>query len=171
MPGVSASPGHPGRDARLLSFRLAQRAARIQKPRESRSLSISINCSLEHAYDFLCYPENFSKWASGLAGSLRKVNGQWVAETPAGFMKIRFSERNAYGVLDHWVYPQPNVQIYVPMRVVSNGSGCELILTLFRQPEMTDEKFAADAEWVMRDLAAAKKLLEGLVATRVGRRA
>jgi hypothetical protein len=25
---------------------------------------------------------------------------------------------------------------------------------------MTDEKFAADAEWVMRDLHAAKRLLE-----------
>lgn len=162
---------NPSGYARLASVRQAQRAKRMQKPRETRSLSVSINCSLEHAYDFLCYPENFSKWASGLAGSLRKINGQWVAETKEGFMKVRFSDRNAYGVLDHWVYPQPNVQIYVPMRVVSNGSGCELILTLFRQPEMTDEKFAADAEWVMRDLAAAKKLLEGLVAAKVGRRA
>jgi hypothetical protein len=28
------------------------------------------------------------------------------------------------------------------------------------RPEMTDAQFAADAEWVMRDLEAAKRLLE-----------
>jgi hypothetical protein len=58
------------------------------------------------------------------------------------------------------VCPQSDVEIYIPMRVVSNGSGSELLLTLFRLPEMTDEKFAADAQWVMRDLAAVKNLLE-----------
>lgn len=132
----------------------------MAKPSESRSLSISIERSLEHAYEFLSLLENFPKWASGLAGSLRKIDGQWVAETPEGPMKVRFSERNAFGVLDHWVYHQPEVPIYIPLRVVSNGSGCELILTLFRLPEMTDEKFSADAEWVRRDLTAAKHLLE-----------
>jgi len=132
----------------------------MARPSESRSLSVSIECSLERAYDFLSLPENFPKWASGLAGSLRKIDGQWVAETPEGPMKVRFSERNAHGVLDHWVYPQAGAQIYIPMRVVPNGSGCELILTLFRLPEMTDEKLAADAAWVMRDLTAAKHLLE-----------
>ena len=127
---------------------------------ESRNLSVSIDRSAEQAYDFLSVPENFPKWASGLAGSLRQVDGEWVAETPNGPMKLRFSERNAFGVLDHWVYPQPGVEIYIPMRVVSNGGGCELVFTLFRPPGMTDEKFSADAEWVMRDLAAAKRVLE-----------
>jgi hypothetical protein len=31
---------------------------------------------------------------------------------------------------------------------------------LFRQPDTSDERFAADAEWVLRDLAAAKRILE-----------
>ncbi len=132
----------------------------MEAPRESRILSISINRVAEQAYDFLCVPENFPKWASGLAGSLRQVNDEWIAQTPDGPMKIRFSERNALGVLDHWVYPQPGVEIYIPMRVVSNAGGCELIFTLFRLPDMSDEKFSEDAEWVMRDLRAAKRVLE-----------
>jgi len=132
----------------------------MEAPRESRILSISIDRVAEQAYDFLCVPENFPKWASGLAGSLRQVNDGWIAQTPDGPMKIRFSERNALGVLDHWVYPQPGVEIYIPMRVVSNGGGCELIFTLFRLPDMSDEKFSEDAEWVMRDLRAAKRVLE-----------
>jgi hypothetical protein len=34
------------------------------------------------------------------------------------------------------------------------------MLTLFRVPGMNDEKFAADAQWVMRDLNRLKDLLE-----------
>jgi len=75
---------------------------------------------------------------------------------------VRFSERNALGVLDRWVVPKPGVEVYIPLRIIANGAGCELVLTLFRQPGMTDEKFAADAAWVMRDLESARKLLEEL---------
>lgn len=126
----------------------------------SRNLSISINRDAKDAYNFVCVPENFSRWASGLGKSLKKVNGEWIAEMPQGPVKVRFTERNEFGVLDHWVSPKPGVRIYIPMRVIANGNGCELIFTLFRLPGMSDEKFAADAEWVMRDLISLKNLLE-----------
>lgn len=135
----------------------------MAKTNESRNLSVSIGQSIESAYDFLSVPENFPRWASGLAGSLRKTaDGEWIAETPDGPAKVRFSERNAFGVLDHWLYPYSGDRIYIPLRVVSNGDGCELIFTLFRLAGMTDERFSADAEWVMHDLNAAKHLLESI---------
>lgn len=128
--------------------------------RETQRLSIAINRAAEEAYEFLSAPENFPKWASGLAGSLRRVGEEWIAETPEGRAVVRFSERNAYGVLDHAVTLPHGTTVYVPLRVVPAAEGCELVLTLFRQPEMSDEKFAADAQWVMRDLDAAKRILE-----------
>lgn len=126
----------------------------------SRNLSVSINRDAKDVYNFVSVPENFLRWASGLGKSLMKVNGEWVAETPEGPVKVRFTERNEFGVLDHWVSPKPGLRIYIPMRVIPNGSGSELIFTLFRLPDMSDEKFAADAEWVMRDLTSLKNLLE-----------
>jgi hypothetical protein len=126
----------------------------------SRNLSISINRNANDVYDFVSVPENFRLWASGLGNSLKKVNGEWIAETQQGPVRIRFSERNGFGILDHWVSPEPGLEIYVPMRVIPNGNGSELVFTLFRLPGMSDQKFAADAEWVMRDLAALKNLLE-----------
>ena len=75
-------------------------------------------------------------------------------------MKVRFTERNGFGVLDHYVIPEPGPKIYIPMRVISNGTGSEVLFTLFRLSEMSDEKFAEDAEWVKRDLNALKILLE-----------
>jgi hypothetical protein len=127
---------------------------------EARHLSVSINCKPAEAYAWLSVPENFPQWAAGLATSLRQVDGVWLAETPFGTNRIRFSPSNGQGVLDHWVYPEAGGEIYVPLRVVPNGGGCELTLTLFRVPGMTDAKFAADAELVRRDLLFAKKLLE-----------
>ena len=116
--------------------------------REARQLSVSINRAAEDTYAFLSVPENFPKWASGLAAALRD-----------GLATVRFSERNAYGVLDH-ALDTPRGSVYVPLRVVPRGEGCELVLTLFRRPQMSDDNFAADAEWVMRDLHAAKRILE-----------
>ena len=40
------------------------------------------------------------------------------------------------------------------------GTGTEVQFTLFRVPGMNDEKFAADADWVVRDLNKLKELLE-----------
>ncbi len=127
---------------------------------ESRNLSVFINRDIDEVYEFLSVPENFSKWAAGL-GELRKSGDEWIAVTPDGPMKVRFSKSNAFGVLDHWVSPTPETTIYIPMRVIRNGEGSELIFTLFRLPKMSDPKFAADAALVARDLQSVKDALEG----------
>jgi hypothetical protein len=124
------------------------------------TLRVRVNRSATQAYEFLSRPENFPKWASGLGGSLRRDGADWVVETPEGRATVRFSEPNSHGVLDHQVIVPGAAPVYVPLRVVADGDACDLVLTLFRRPEMSDEKFAADAQWVMRDLQAAKRLLE-----------
>jgi hypothetical protein len=110
-------------------------------------LSVAINCSPAAAYDFLALPENFPKWASGMDS----------AEGPA---RVRFSERNGRGVLDYSVTLPQGVSVYVPLRVVGKAGGCELVVTVFRQPGMSDEAFAAHAERAKCDLGAAKRILE-----------
>ena len=111
-------------------------------------------------YEFMSAPENLPKWASGLGQLLTKTDGEWIAENPQGPVKVRFTGRNSFGVLDHYVIPEPGVEIYIPMRVISNGTGSEVLFTLFRQPEMSDYKFEEDADWVKRNLNALKNLLE-----------
>ena len=129
-------------------------------PAQARHVSVSIARNAQQAYAFLAVPENFMQWASGLAASMKKVGDEWVAQTPEGPAKVRFSEFNAHMVLDHWVELESGQNIPIPLRVLPNGDGCELVLTVFRQPGKSDADFAADADWVMRDLKAAKALLE-----------
>jgi hypothetical protein len=129
-------------------------------PLESRTISIWINRPTDEVYAFASVPENFPKWASGLAKSISKVNDDWIAETAEGPVKVQFAERNPFGVLDHYVIPSSGADVHIPMRVIANGTGSEVFFTLFRLPHMSDEQFAADTEWVKRDLRALKTLLE-----------
>ncbi|MFM0033252.1 SRPBCC family protein [Paraburkholderia strydomiana] len=127
---------------------------------ESKMISVSIQRNPRDVYDFTAPPAAFARWASGLGKPLGNEGAVWRFEGESGPVKIRFTEPNAYGVLDHYVELPDGSEIYVPMRVVANGTGSEVMLTLFRVPGMNDEKFAADAQWVMRDLNRLKDLLE-----------
>lgn len=127
---------------------------------ESRTVSIRINCPLQRAYAFLARPENIPQWASGLGDSMRRDGDAWIAETPHGPLKVRFTAPNDFGVLDHYVTLDSGDEVTIPMRAIANGDGCEILLTLLRLPAMSDQKFAADIAWVQRDLLALKTLLE-----------
>jgi len=97
----------------------------------------------------------------GLCRSVRKADGGWIVETPGGPMRIRFVGQNEFGILDHYVTPTPGLEIFSPMRVVPNGSGSEVIFTVFRLPNMSDEQYAEDVGLVERDLRTLKSILEG----------
>ncbi|MEW5688234.1 MAG: SRPBCC family protein [Pseudomonadota bacterium] len=124
------------------------------------TLSITIAAPFEAAYDFAHRPANFAAWAAGLASSLRETDHGWVADTPEGEARVTFSPRNPYGVLDHRVVLPDKPEVYIPLRMVENGDGIEVSLLLLRQPGMTDEMFARDADLVRTDLATLKRVLE-----------
>ncbi|HKY81186.1 MAG TPA: polyketide cyclase [Sphingobium sp.] len=128
----------------------------------ARTYSVSIDRDWQALYEHIWRPEFFPSWASGLAESgLRQDGDHWVAAGPEGPIRIRFTPHNAHGVMDHHVDLGDGAQVHVPLRVVENGRGAEVMLTLFRQPGMSDERFAADIKWVNRDLKALKSLIEG----------
>jgi hypothetical protein len=123
----------------------------------ARTYSISIARDWRELYETIWRPEYFALWASGLSDSaLRQDGEEWRADGPDGPIRIRFTAHNEHGVMDHVVDAGTPQEIHVPLRVVQNGDGAEVMLTLYRQPGMTDEKFAADAKWINRDLQALK---------------
>jgi hypothetical protein len=128
---------------------------------EARTLGIAIRRDWCEVYERFWRPESFPQWASGLSrADLRQVGDTWRATGPEGPISIRFTPRNEFGVMDHWVDLGGGREIYVPLRVIAAGEGCLVTLTLFRQPGMTDSVFAADAGWIERDLRALKALAE-----------
>ncbi|MCI4589672.1 SRPBCC family protein [Sphingobium sp. BYY-5] len=127
---------------------------------QARHLSISIAVPLAQAYDFAHRPENFPRWASGLASSLRRTAQGWVADTPEGPATVAFSPPNDFGILDHRVGIAGKPEVYIPLRLIENGNVTEVLFTLLRQPDMDDAAFDRDADLVRADLRALKTLLE-----------
>ena len=126
----------------------------------AKHISVSINRSAAQVYEFASDPENLPKWAAGLSGSINKVDEDWIAESLMGRVKVKFAEKNKFGVLDHDVTLPSGVKVYNPMRVFPNNDGSELVFTLYRRPDVSDQEFAEDAKSVEKDLAKLKALLE-----------
>lgn len=127
---------------------------------ESRAITLRINRPFHQVYGFLAYPANWNSWAFGMGRNIRFTQDGWIADSDGGITKVHFTPKNSFGVVDHTVIRPSGQRVYVPMRLIANGSGCELIFTLFREPNMSDAQFDSDSGYVQRDLNGLKKLLE-----------
>ena len=123
-------------------------------------MNISINSKPQVVYDFISNLENLPRWAPKTFPSIKEMNGEWVVETQQGKIKVVLTERNNFGILDHHVKLTSGVEIYIPMRVIKNANGSEVMLTVFQTPEMTDEVFVKDVETVEKDLNHLKTIIE-----------
>ena len=112
---------------------------------------VSITRSADETYALLSVPENFARCLWGRRGALRPAGADWTVDTAEGRLKLRLSERNSFGVLDYSLMQASGTTLYVPLRVVANDEGCELVMTLFHHTVGR-----------MRDLLAAKRLVEKL---------
>ena len=127
---------------------------------QSNNLSESIDRPVDEVYAYAFDPANLPEWAPGLGTSVQKEDGQWFVETTMGRVGFAFAERNEHGVLDHEVTLPTGETVYNAMRVIPHGHGCEVVFTLRRSPDMTDEEFTRDAEAVAADLARLKRVIE-----------
>lgn len=127
---------------------------------ECRTITVSIGRPADEVYAFLADPTHLPQWSFFVTG-IEGKGDRWIAETPQGTVGLRFAEWNELGVLDHWVMVNPELDVYVPMRVVPNGpTGSEVLFTIFRLPHMSDEQYDEDVALVRTDLDNLKRLLE-----------
>jgi hypothetical protein len=124
-------------------------------------VSIYIARRPAEVYEFAADPRNLPRWARGLARSeIQRDGDEWIADAPFGKVRVRFAERNSFGVMHHDVKLESGVTIHNPMRVVPHGEGSEFVFTLIRQPGISDAQFAEDKVAVEKDLKTLKNLLE-----------
>ena len=127
---------------------------------ESRHLSVYIDRPMVEVYAFASNPANLPRWAPGLGSSVVREKQDWFVETPEGPVRVTFAPENEYGVLDHEVVTPSGDTVYVPLRAIADGDGCEVVFTLRRAPGMTEAEFERDTALVIADLARLKKVLE-----------
>ncbi|HLU61767.1 MAG TPA: SRPBCC family protein [Gammaproteobacteria bacterium] len=128
---------------------------------EVRHLSVSIACPPQRVYEYAADPANLAHWASGVGASIHQEDGRWLVDVPDGTQaEIRFTPRNSHGILDHEVILADGSVVPVPMRVVANGKGAEIIFTLFRLPGMSEAEVERDLATIREDLGRLKRILE-----------
>ena len=126
----------------------------------SVTLSISIASPPSAIAAFVADPRNLPQWAGGFAHAVRQVGDEWRVETAEGEVGLRFSGPVEHGILDHVVTLAPDLQVYVPMRVVPNEQGSEVMFTLFQPPAMTEHRLQQDIALVQADLQRLKQVME-----------
>lgn len=77
-----------------------------------------------------------------------------------GKVTVQFSPINDFGVIDHDVTFENGKKFHNPLRVLHNGNGSEVVFTLYRLPEMSDDDFTHDANMILKDLKKLKELIE-----------
>jgi hypothetical protein len=127
---------------------------------KSHTISISIKKDLKTVYEFISNLENLPRWASSTFPSIKEINGEWLIDTPQGQNKVNLTERNNFGILDHYVELPFGVEVYIPMRVVKNNDGSEVMVTVFQTTEMTNEVYEKDLQTVNIDLNQLKTVIE-----------
>ena len=128
---------------------------------ESRHLSVSIDRPLSEVYAFASDPQNLPRWAPGLGSAVERDGDGWFVETSQGRVGLTFAPQNEFGVLDHVVRTPSGETVYVPLRAIADGDGCEVVFTLRRGPGMTDAELERDTALVTADLALLKQVVEG----------
>jgi hypothetical protein len=127
---------------------------------ESQHLSAYIERPAAEVYAYIVNPANLPNWATGLSGSIEQRDGRWFAESPMGEVEVAFVPENPYFVLDHDVTLSDGTTFNNPMRVIAHGAGCDVVFTLQRRSDQSDDEYEEDATTIRTDLAALKRLLE-----------
>jgi hypothetical protein len=126
--------------------------------RTARTLTVSIDSVPRQVYEFVSDARNLPRWS--FFRSVTCSGDAWVLQTAQGAVELRFAGANEFGVLDHRVTPGSGEQVDVPMRVVPNADGSEVLLTVFQAPGTSDEEFEKDCEQVEYDLGRLKVVME-----------
>ncbi|WP_288425686.1 SRPBCC family protein [uncultured Agrobacterium sp.] len=126
----------------------------------SRIVHVTINRPWREVYAFASDPAKMPLWAAGLASGLTQDGEDWIASGPLGGARVKFTDANALGVIDHVVTLPNGLRVFNALRVTPNGDGAEVAFTLHRQAAMSDEEFQRDADAVLADLKTLKRILE-----------
>lgn len=132
----------------------------MNKIARSATKSADIQTPPEKAYAFLADPMNWPQYA---VVNLRSVspgqNGWFKAVTKFGEGQLKINGVKELGLFDHvWKDPQASWQVY--SRVVPNGDGSTVTMTLFQPPVMSDEQFDHAMKEMDVEMAKLKEILE-----------
>ena len=120
----------------------------------SRTITITVKKTTGEAFDaILQVPPKMMPDA--------KLNddGWWSFTGPHGSSKLKFNENKSLGILDHRYIDEESVWD-VPMRVVPSGDFSEIVITLNKPEELTDDQFDQRMSEIGEMVVSMKNIIE-----------
>ncbi len=87
------------------------------------------------------------------------AEGWWYFTTLHGKARLKFNENKALGILDHQ-YIDEESSWNVPMRVVSSGDFSEVVITLNKPDELSNEQFDQRISEIGKMIVTMKNIIE-----------
>ena len=120
----------------------------------SRTIAISVKRKTGETFDaILNCPQKM------MPDATINNDGWWSFSTPRGKAQLKFKENKSLGILDH-VFIDTEAAWNNSMRVVSSGDESEIIITLIKPRELTDEQFNERMVEIELALENMKKIIE-----------
>ena len=120
----------------------------------SRTITINVSRKTGDVFDaILDLPPKMTENAK------KNADGSWSFTTPRGPAYLKFNENKSFGILDH-VFKDNEAKWDVPMRVVSSGDESEIMITLVKPDEITDEQFNERMKEMEELVSTMKKIIE-----------
>lgn len=134
---------------------------------ETRTLTVTIDAPFEVVTADLANPARHVEWATEFfAGPGRQQeDGSVIVSVPmmGGEVRFRVAGDPAAGILDLLLAPVgAPYGPPLPVRVIPNGDGVDVLWTLARMPGADDETWTHGLDSLTRELIALKDRLEGL---------
>ena len=120
----------------------------------SRTISILVNRKTGDTFDAI-----LNSPPKMMPDAKMTSDGWWSFSTPRGNAKLKFNENKSLGILDH-MFIDKESKWNVPMRIVSSGNESEVIITLIKPDELTDEQFNERMIEIEQVFGNMKKIIE-----------
>ena len=120
----------------------------------SRTISILVNRKTGDTFDAI-----LNSPPKMMPDAKMTSDGWWSFSTPRGNAKLKFNENKSLGILDH-MFIDKESKWDVPMRIVSSGDESEVIITLIKPDELTDDQFNERMIEIEQVFGNMKKIIE-----------
>lgn len=128
-------------------------------------VTVTIDAPLPTVAGYLADPARNHEWATEFfAGPLTPAgDGEWLADVPmmGGPVRYRHDADPAHGILDVYLAPRDtDFGPPLPVRIVPNGDGADVMYVLTRFPGTPDEAWEQGLASMRRELEHLKTRLE-----------
>lgn len=86
-------------------------------------------------------------------------DGWWSFTASRGPARLKFNENKQLGILDH-TFVDAQARWNVPMRIISSGETSEIVVTLVKPKNLTDEQFDERSVEIQDIMNSMKEIIE-----------